>query len=66
MNSKAKTRTAAFLVLTSVCLVVEGVSRINLFISTPSGDWGGNHATYPPAVELAASCGMAFFGEMLR
>jgi hypothetical protein len=61
-TATAIARCAGILALLSVLLIVEGVSRINLFIGTPNGKWGGDHSTYPPAVELAASVGLAFFG----
>lgn len=36
------TRAAAFVLLLSVLLVVEGVSRANLYIGTPAGQWTGD------------------------
>jgi hypothetical protein len=64
MSSLAVTRCAALKVIVSICLIVEGISRINLFIGTPKGEWGGSHSAFPPAVELAASCGLTFYGAI--
>ncbi|BDA51145.1 hypothetical protein COCOBI_18-0200 [Coccomyxa sp. Obi] len=61
-SAAAITRCSGILALLSILLVTEGVARINLFIGTPSGKWGGDHSTYPPAVELSASVGLTFFG----
>ena len=56
----AITRCAGILALVSILLIVEGVSRINLFIGTPGGKWRGDHSTYPPVVELIAAVGLTF------
>ncbi|CAL8466471.1 g6007 [Coccomyxa elongata] len=60
--SAAVARCSGILALLSILLVTEGVSRINLFIGTPGGQWGGDYLTYPPAVLLTASVGLTFFG----
>ncbi len=42
------TRAAAFVLAISILLVVEGTTRSNLYIGTPSGQWTGQIATLVP------------------
>lgn len=65
MNTGRNTGCAALGCLTSVLLVVVGVSRINLFSAAAGAQPGGAHSTYPPAVELAAAVGLTFYGLLI-
>ena len=48
------TRAAAFVLTISILLVLEGTTRANLYIGTPSGQWTGESATPDHGTMLAA------------
>ena len=55
-------RCAALVSITSILLVVEGVSRINLYSAAAAANPGGSHTMYPPAVQLVAAVGLSSYG----
>ena len=62
MNAVRQTRCAALVSITSLALIVDGITRINLYSAAAGMTPDGSHTVYPPAAELAASVGLAFYG----
>lgn len=60
------TRAAAFVLAISILLILEGTTRANLYIGTPSGMWTGESTTLDPGTMQTAVVAICLFSNAWR